>query len=198
MTQDAETGTAVDAQELARLLELAQAGDQSVLPRLRRFLDERPELWRQAGDLRWHAREALLGLAGGGGLRARECLARKMDELGAELGGPAPGPLGKLLVERLVLCWAQSYLADLDAVRQGRLAAALGAHAVRRQDAAQRRFLQALKALATVRELLCRPCRRCSWRRRRWPRPRPAGAPGVWPRQTGYRSSTNPPSHQGR
>jgi hypothetical protein len=154
MTQDVETVTAADAQELAVLLERAQAGDRSVLPQLRQFLDERPEVWRQAGDLGWHAREALLDLASAGGLLARESMGRKMNELAAEVGGPSPGPLERLLVERLVLCWAESYLADLDAVRQGRLATPLGAHVLRRQGAAQRRFLQAAKALATVRKLL--------------------------------------------
>jgi hypothetical protein len=157
MTQNPETVAAVDAQELAGLLERAQAGDRSVLPQLRQFLDERPEVWRQAGDLAWHAREALLDLASSGGLLARESMARKMEELGAELGGPSPGPLERLLVERLVLCWADAYLADLDAVRQGRLATPLGAHVLRRQGAGQRRFLQALKAFATIRKLLKPP-----------------------------------------
>jgi hypothetical protein len=157
MTQDPEIGAAADAQELAGLLERAQAGDRSVLPQLRQFLDERPEVWRQAGDLGWHAREALLDLASAGGLLARESMARKMEELGAELGGPSPGPLERLLVERLVLSWAQCCLADLDAVRQGRLTTPLGAHVIRRQAAAQRLFVQAAKALATVRRLLKPP-----------------------------------------
>jgi hypothetical protein len=144
-------------EEVAPLVQRAQAGDTSVLPQLRALLDSRPDLWRQAGDLGRHAREALLALAAGGDLLAGEAIRRRMDELEAELAGPSPSPLEKLLAQRCTLCWAQAHLADLDAVRSGRVATPQGAHALRRQDSAQRRYLQALKALATVRRLLKPP-----------------------------------------
>ena len=146
--------TTLQAEEIGRLLERAQAGDASVLPQLRRFLDERPEVWRKLGDLAAHAREALLALAGGDSLVARESMARRLDELEGELAGPAPTPLERVLAQRVALTWAQTHLADLDALQNDRGATPLAAHALKRQESAARRFAQAVRSLATVRRLL--------------------------------------------
>jgi hypothetical protein len=139
------------ADEMRQLLR-AQAGDHSCLPELRRLLNDRPELWRQFGDLARHVRDALLTLASGTSLLARESISRRLDELQAELSGPSPSPLEKLLVERLVLCWAQGYLADLDAMQKAGTPQA--AQAQRRADSAQARYLAAIKQLVLVRKLL--------------------------------------------
>jgi hypothetical protein len=147
-TQQAERPFADEMQLLLR----AQVGDQACLPELRRLLDDRPELWRQFGDLARHVRDALLALASGKSLLARESISRRLDELQAELAGPSPSPLEKLLVERLVLCWAQGYLADLDAMQKAGTPQA--AHAQQRANSAQHRYLAAIKQLALVRKLL--------------------------------------------
>jgi hypothetical protein len=136
------------------LLLRAQQGDQTVLPQLRELLDNRPELWRQFGDLADHARDALLRLAGGQSLLFRESVVRRMEELRAELAGPEPSPLEKLLVERIVLCWAQSYAADVSATEQTRGGSPDSSLALKRQTAAQNRYLSAIRQLATVRRLL--------------------------------------------
>jgi hypothetical protein len=154
MEAEHEPEVTADAGEVATMLARAQAGDRSVLPQLQAFLDERPELWRQAGDVARHAREALLNLAADHNLLAKECLFRKMEELSAELAGSSPGPLERLLVERIVLTWADAPLADIEAVRHARSATPQGAHALRRQAAAGRRYHQAIRALATIRKLL--------------------------------------------
>ena len=144
-------------EEMRQVLERAQQGDRSVLPRLRELLDERPELWREAGDLAAHAREAMLNLAAGGSLLLREAVARKMAELEGELAGPQPSPVERLLAGRAALCWAQAHLADLDALQKGRAGGAQDAQAQRRQNAAQARYLAALKQLVLVRKLLTPP-----------------------------------------
>jgi len=127
-----------------------------VLPQLRELLHARPELWRRLGDLSGHVEEALLGLAAGKSLLARESIRRRMDELRAELEGPAPSAVEKLLAGRAVICWAQCHLADLEAAQQAK-AGASAAHAERRQAGAQTRYLGALRMLVVVRKLLRPP-----------------------------------------
>jgi hypothetical protein len=142
-------------EEMRRLLLRAQAGDPAVLPQLRELLDARPALWQRLGDLAGHTEEALLGLAGRS-LLARESIRRRMDELRAELAGPAPSAVERLLVGRVVVCWAQVHLADLEATQKAR-AGPQGAHAERRQSGAQARYLAALKMLTLVRKLAWPP-----------------------------------------
>jgi hypothetical protein len=139
-------------EEMRRLLLRAQAGDPAVLPQLRELLDARPALWQRLGDLTGHVEEALLGQAAGTSLLARESVRRRMDELRAELAGPAPSPVERLLVNRVVVCWAQCHLADLEATQKAK-SGPQGAHAERRQSGAQARYLAALKMLTLVRKL---------------------------------------------
>jgi hypothetical protein len=148
--------TAKDQEQLRELVRRAHEGDAGVLPRLRRLLDERPEIWEQAGDLARHAEQALLELVAGRSLFAREAVGRKLAELKAGLAGPEPTPLERLLVERIAVCWLEVHHLDLEVAALPRVPAAgpPGVYAQRRLDSAQRRYLQAIKALATVRKLL--------------------------------------------
>src|SRR5262245_56691085 len=84
-------------EQVRELLFRAQEGDQSVLPQLREVLDSRPGLWRQMGDLAGHARDALLALASGRSLLAKESIRRRLQEVQAELAGPTPSSLEGLL-----------------------------------------------------------------------------------------------------
>jgi hypothetical protein len=140
-------------EEMRLLLQRAQDGDSSVLPQLRELLDGRPELWRRFGDLAGHVKESLLALAGGKSLLAQESLRCQMLALWRELAGPSPSPVERLLADRVVVCWAQCHLADLDALQKERAGAPQGSHAERRQSAAQTRYLAALKQLEVVRRL---------------------------------------------
>ena len=81
-------------------------------------------------------------------------MGRRMDELEAELAGASTSPLERVLAERAALTWAQAHLADLDASRQDNGATPLAAHALKRQESAQRRLAQAVRSLATARRLL--------------------------------------------
>ena len=152
-TAEAKKGEEPYGAETRQLLQRAQAGDPAVLSELRELLDARPALWRQLGDLGSHVEEVLLGLAAGKSLLARESIRRRMDELRAELAGPAPSAVESLLAGRAVVCWLQVHLADLEVAQQVK-AGAPAAHAERRQAGAQSRFLAALRMLVVVRKLL--------------------------------------------
>jgi len=137
---------------LRRVVERARQGDAAALPELRRLLDESPELWRFYGDLARHAEESLVALAAGDNLLLRESLRRKLLELKASL---APNtPLERLLVDRVAACWVAANHADAAFAQARGLEGAREGQLRRRQDSAQRRLLESLKSLTTVRRLL--------------------------------------------
>lgn len=140
-----------DRADANRILGAATRGDASVLPRLRELLDRCPELWREAGDLAYHARLGLTKLAAGDNQLAAEAMLRRMRVLQAELEGDAPDPLERLLAERCAFIWAALYLAETDIAACN---AANSPAVQKRLNALQARFDAAIKSLATVRRLL--------------------------------------------
>jgi len=145
------------SEAMRSLLERGQRGDASVLSPLRELLDERPELWQRLGNLTGHVEEALLDVAAGKSLLARESIRRRMEALRAELSVPPPTPVEKLLIDRIVVCWAQCNLADLDDLQKTRSGTPQSFHAVRRLNGIQSRLLAAVKQLVVVRKLLKPP-----------------------------------------
>jgi hypothetical protein len=141
-------------ERLQTLVKRAEQGDESSLPTLRAALDANPWIWERYGDLARQSQAAWLQLIAGPNLLLRESVERKAEQLRAELAGPEPTPLERLLVERVIACWLQVQYADaayaqLQAPSPGQHTAAL-----KRQAGAQQRYLYAIKTLATVRKLL--------------------------------------------
>jgi hypothetical protein len=150
-TSTTETET---LERLQSLVKRAEQGDESALPTLRAALDANPWIWERYGDLAQQSQAAWLQLIAGQNLLLRESIERKAEQLRAELAGPGPSPLEKLLVERVIACWLQVEYADaayaqLQGPSPGQHTAAL-----KRQAGAQQRYLFAIKTLATVRKLL--------------------------------------------
>src|SRR5262249_20583590 len=83
-----------------------------------------------------------------------ESARRKAEQLRAELAGPEPSPLERLLIERVVSCWLQVNYADAAYAQIKGNAPGQHAAALRRQNSAQHRYLQSVRALVTVRRLL--------------------------------------------
>jgi hypothetical protein len=109
---------------------------------------------RLGGDLAWQAEQSLIRAAVGEDLAAREALTRKLGLLRAELAGPSPTPLERLLVERVAACWLQLHYADIFLAQQmGNLTLAQGEYHQRSRDRAHGRYLTSIKTLAAVRKL---------------------------------------------
>jgi hypothetical protein len=143
------------SQEVLQLHDLVQRGmqgDREVLPALRSLLETQPELWREVGTLVTEVEQAWIQLMTGEDLVTREVLLRQLQALKAEMAGPTPTPLERLLIERIALCWLQVEQADLLAAAHP--GAARVAWVEHRQDRTQARLLAAIKALAQVRKLL--------------------------------------------
>jgi hypothetical protein len=132
----------------------AEEGDESVLPELRAALDMNGWAWRDYGNLGRQSEAAWLQLIAGKNLMLLESTQRTVTQLRAELAGPEPSPLERLLVERVVACWLQVHYSDAAYAQLKGATPAQHTAALRRQNSAQQRFVLAVKALATVRKLL--------------------------------------------
>ena len=141
-------------EQLHRLVERAEGGDASVMGELRVALDANPWVWERYGDLAKQSQGAWLQLVAGRNLLLLESARRKAEQLRAELAGPAPSPLERLLIERIVATWLQVHYSDASYAQLKGNSPALHTAALRRQNSAQQRHLQAAKALAAVRRLL--------------------------------------------
>jgi len=97
---------------------------------------------------------ALLG--GKDRLVTRHLLRQQVEALRAGLAGDHSSPLERLLVDRVVLCWLDSQLADVTLADKlsHSLPLSQAEYYQRRAERAQRRYLDAAKTLATVRRRL--------------------------------------------
>jgi hypothetical protein len=147
------TITAPKGDDLKQLLDRAQAGDNSALPRLRAILEDPVAVDVLGGDLARDAQARLIDKYAGKNHMLRESLLRKLDLLRAEVAGPAPSPLERLLTERILSCWL--HLHRLEAIYNGAepLSLDFGEYYQRSIQRAQKNYLAAIKALATVRKL---------------------------------------------
>ena len=139
--------------ELTEFLQKASSWDRSVLPELRRLLDQGPELRQLFGDLGNRAKTAWIDLAAGDNLLRREALTRQVAALEREIAGPSPSVLERLLAERIVVCWLELNCLD-PALRGGEMPLRQAEFYDRRRDRAHRRYLSSIRNLATVRRLV--------------------------------------------
>jgi phage gp37-like protein len=151
---DSEADRQKERAELARLLERAEKGDCSVLPELRKLLDDNSRLWQGYGDLGLQAQGALIQQTAGTNLLMAQSLLRKTAAMKEELAGESAPPLERLLADRVVATWLDVNLHEALLAQCGATNEARSKLLERRQDAANRRHLAAVKMLATVRRLL--------------------------------------------
>src|SRR5262245_55185735 len=103
-----------DPARVKALVERGNAGDVTVLPELRELFDTNPEFAAEVGSLVRHAEQSLLPLADGKSLTLREAISRQVAELRERLARTARSELERLLVDRIVVSWLQTYYSDTD------------------------------------------------------------------------------------
>jgi hypothetical protein len=154
MATPALPNTLPDGQELEKIIERARKGDETTLPVLRQLFKDPRAVDRLGGDLARQAEYSLIRAAAGKDAALREALERKLELLRADLAGPAPTPLERLLVERVAACWLQLHYAETLIAQQAQNFSLVQAeHYDRMRDSAHKRYLSAIKALALVRKL---------------------------------------------
>jgi len=143
-----------EGRSLSDCLEGAKRGDRDALARLSHLLDERPDLVAQYGEIAGTTQLAYIRLLAGGNFIMKSSMMRRLETLKKELMGDDPNALERLLVERVAAAWLQSEHADIiAAVADDHESLKLAAFKIKRQDAAQRRFLRAAQTLAMVRRI---------------------------------------------
>lgn len=142
------------AEAIRALLKRTHAGDEATVPVVRKMLQNPAYLRMFGGELAAEVVSSFTNAMAGKNVGFREAVLRKLELLRAELLGENPTPLERLLVERVAACWLQVQDAELRyAQGQEEMTMKQGEFRQRRMDAANRRFLAAVKALALVRKL---------------------------------------------
>ena len=136
---------------------LARRGNKQVLPRLRRALDEHPELVTHFGNLTLQVQENWLQLVAGKDLLLAETMRRHLDAMRKELAGAHPSPLDRLLVDRILACHVEVlYFEAMETTDPTADNVRVARYRMDRGAQAHKQFLSAVKMLATVRNLVAR------------------------------------------
>lgn len=142
------------AELIARLKGLtarANGGDKQALAELRDFLATHPEVHETVGDLARLAEEAWTDLLAGDDALVKESLRREVSALKADLSGPHPTGLEKLLVDHVAVCHLAERHAELLEAQPAPATQGQALFRARRSESTQRRLLAAIRTLATVR-----------------------------------------------
>ncbi len=142
----------LDGKRFAALLRKSQAGDRKALDELVERYGDRARFWRAIGDFARNVEQRILDRCAGDNLLLKEGMVRRLAEMRAELMGPEPSPLERMLAERVVTCWLQVQVAE-SAVNRSGISFAQAEYDQKCLDRAHKRHLSAIKALATVRRL---------------------------------------------
>jgi len=137
----------------AEILDRAEAGDRDVLPALQILLRETPGAIEELGSMSITARDALLKKCSGGSVPRQEAQSLFVQEMVAEIAGPNPSTLEKLLAEQVGLCWLQLRLLETVYAQLGEHSASWGSYTQRCIDRAHARYLKTIRMLANVRNI---------------------------------------------
>ncbi len=141
-----------DAKQIMSLMRKSQNGDSKALRELVERYDDQAEFWQQVGDYAGLVEKRILDSQAGENLLFREGVQRQLAEMRAELAGPSPSPLERMLVDRVVASWLQVQVAEMLYNRRG-ISFEQATHEQKTLDRAHKRHLSAIKTLATVRRL---------------------------------------------
>lgn len=141
------------AEAFEEMVRRANQGNETCLRGLREILDQRPEIWRNVGDVGALAERLWAELLARGNRLAEESILRKVGALKASLAGPAPTPLEDLLVDYLGVTWLAAHHAETTAAQEGG-GVELAKLRLKRAESAQKRFTGAVKTLTLVKALL--------------------------------------------
>lgn len=152
-------------EELRALSKKAEAGEKGAREELKQALRESsPAVIARASDIGRRAQHLLIETAASGDPLVEYALSGRLDMMRADIAGESPTPLEVLLVERVVSCWMLVELFEALMASQLwkngdssiRLPFSTLKHYLRWQETANRRYLNAIKALAQVRQLQSR------------------------------------------
>jgi hypothetical protein len=142
-----------ESAHLQAILDRARAGDKSVLPELKRILDDNPFLWQENYQLVSLVEQGWLDKISDKNLLLSQSIRRQVEALKKDLAGASPTPLEQLLSERIVAAWLAMQYADLSDSTNDPSGSKVAEMRLKRVESASKRFLAATKTLAVVRRL---------------------------------------------
>ena len=140
--------------EMRQIVELANAGNESVLPQVRELLEIGGQVAIEVlrCDLVQANENLLIRQLAGDNDAHYLAIKRKAELKREELAGPNPSPIESMLIDTIVICWLQTQRADGICMHLERMPLAEAEFHERARDRAHRRLLSAIKTLATVRK----------------------------------------------
>jgi hypothetical protein len=152
----ARTKPPAPGQETRELLKRASQGDRSCLPAIRALLADgdrgRDYLEGDGSSAEW-LKQTIVQKAAVDNVMAQKAIIQKLESIKAELAGPDPTPIGRLLAERTSLCWALVNWYENSIQSADGMSIAQADYHQRKIDKAHTRFLSAVRTLAQVRKL---------------------------------------------
>jgi hypothetical protein len=151
-----KTRTELEAIAGVRLARLESGkGTQEDIDNWRTALKESPDLWRIAGDTAKLTALRLMEDAAGKNQAVHEGMKQGYREIKAGLGYETSPMLEKLLIDAVLLAWLRWSFTEYHYTENARTGQTLaqGDYWDRHLDAAQRRYLRALAALARIRKM---------------------------------------------
>ncbi len=139
--------------QLATLAQAANA-DPKRLPALRQFMAEHDEVFESANLHLTTARNSLIRKVAGKGEGSQALYMREVEELKAKLTGPDDSPLVQLIIDRILMCFLRSCLAEMIMTAgNGKVTYKQSEYLDKELTRAHNRFLKATESLAKVRLL---------------------------------------------
>jgi hypothetical protein len=132
------------------LVARARRGDPDALARVRPRLSER-QFIESYGNVARRALELAIQKMVGIDFVAGDSICRKLEALRAEIGGSDPGPLEKLVVDRVVAQWLHLHQLEVEFATAGDHDPARAGYYQSAIAAAQDRFFRAIRELTRVR-----------------------------------------------
>jgi len=139
--------------DLVALVRRAEAGDATAMPALRTMMDDNGALVETFGNLATQVERSILRTLSGKDHLFREASERKLARMRADVAGPNPSPLERLLADRIALCWLALHDAEIRFAQSKDLTFRQAEYWQSRIDVSHCRYLSAIKTLATVRKL---------------------------------------------
>jgi hypothetical protein len=152
----AETKPPAPGRETRELLKRASKGDENSRQAIRALLadgDRGRHLVESFGSSAEWLKRTIVRRAAGENIASQEAIVRKIDSVQAELAGPDPTPMERLLAERAALCWMLVNWYENAIQDCNRMTIAQANHHQLKIGRAHGRFLSAVRTLAQVRKL---------------------------------------------
>ena len=140
--------------DLRELVIRAKQGDAAVVPQLKEYLRQHPEVWNRVGDLALQSQAAWTRTFAGQDKHLQECIVAKVNSLKMDLADGESSPLENLLVERVISTWLELYYHETRNAQGEERSLRWAEFRLKQLTAANDRHTKAISALAILKKLM--------------------------------------------